>query len=178
MEKKDRGLHKVGETCSFICSFKNNPNLPDEVVHCLALKGQQVHQAERMLKDDQVFHRLAYKRRGESCSYIVQFKENGNIEFGTVQYYLLARNTVFAMISKILKERNICSFGLEEQADTMIKLFIDRAILGNHFQAVRETPLVSCIDCDNILRRYIFVPSEEQEACGYVSPVLRHYQHD
>ena len=32
MEKKDKGLHKVGETCSFI-----HPNLPDEVVHCLAL---------------------------------------------------------------------------------------------------------------------------------------------
>lgn len=178
MEKKDKGLHKVGETCSFIRPFKNNPNLPDEVVHCLALEGQQVHQAERMLKDDQVFHSLAYKRRGESCSYIVQFKENDNIEFGTVQYYLLARNTGFAVISKFLKKGNICSFGLEEQADTMIKLFIDRGILGNHFHAVMETPLVSCIDCDNILRRCIFVPSEEDEVCGYVSPVLRHYQHD
>ena len=52
MEKKDKGLHKVGETCSFIHPFKNNPNLPDEVVPCLALEGEQVHQAERMLKDD------------------------------------------------------------------------------------------------------------------------------
>lgn len=131
-----------------------------------------------MLKDDQVFHSLAYKRRGESCSYIVQFKENGNIEFGTVQYYLLARNTGFAVISKFLKKGNICSFGLQEQADTMIKLFIDRGILGNHFEAVTETPIVGCIDCDNILRRCIFVPSTEDEVCGYLSPVLRHYQHD
>ena len=92
---------------------------------------------------------------------------------------LLARKTGFAVISKFLKKGNTCqSFGLEEQADTMIKLFIDRGILGNHFHAVTETQLVSCIDCDNILRRSIFVPSEEDEVCGYVSPVLRHYQHD
>ena len=52
MEKKDKGLHKVGETCSFIHPLKNNPNLPNEVVHCLAMEGEQVHQAERMLKDD------------------------------------------------------------------------------------------------------------------------------
>ena len=82
------------------------------------------------------------------------------------------------MISKFLKKENICSFGLEEQAGTMIKLLIDRGILGNHFQAVTETPLLSCIDCGNILRRCIFVPSVEDEVCGYVSPVLRHHQHD
>ena len=91
---------------------------------------------------------------------------------------MLARNTGVAMISKFLKKGNTCSFGLEEQADTMIKLFTDRGILGNHFQAVTQTPLVSCIDCDDILSRCIFVPSVEDEVCGYASPVLRHYQHD
>lgn len=153
MEKKDKGLHKVRETCSFIHPFKSNPNLPDGVVHCLDLEGQQVHQKERGLKDDQIFHSLPYKRRGESCSYKMQFKENGNN--GTVQYYLLARSIGFAVISKLPKKGNICSFGLEKQADSMIKLFIDRDILGHHFQAVTETPVISCIDCDNILCRCI-----------------------
>ena len=91
---------------------------------------------------------------------------------------LLARNTGFSVISKFLKKVNTCSFGLEEQAGTMIKLFTDRGILGNHFQAVTQTPLVSCIDCDNILWRCIFVPSVEDEVYGYTSPVLRQYQHD
>ena len=77
------------------------------------------------------------------------------------------------MISKLLKKGNTCSFGLEEQADKMIKLFPDRGILGNHFQAVTQTPLVSCIDCDNILCRCIFVPSVEDEVCGYISPVFK-----
>ena len=86
---------------------------------------------------------------------------------------MLARNTGFAVISKFLKKGNTCSFVLDEQADTMIKFFTDRGILGNHFQAVTQTPLVSCIDCDDILCRSIFVPFVEDEVhvCGYASPV-------
>ena len=49
---------------------------------------------------------------------------------------LLARNTSFAVISKFMKKRNICSFKLEEQTDLMIKLFMERDILGKYFQAV------------------------------------------
>ena len=40
MDKKGRHLHKVGNTCHFILSFKSNPNLPDETVHCLNLENQ------------------------------------------------------------------------------------------------------------------------------------------
>lgn len=39
MEKKDKGFYKVGEICFFICFFKNNLNLLDEVVYCLVLEG-------------------------------------------------------------------------------------------------------------------------------------------
>lgn len=57
----------------------------------------------------------------------------------------------------------------------MIKLFIDRGIFGSYFYVVMEILLVSCIDCDNILCRCIFVFFEEDEVCGYVSFVLRYY---
>ena len=66
-----------------------------------------------------------------------KFKENGSIEYGIVQYYLPVRNTSFAVISKYVKKGNVCSFNLGEQADSMIKLFMDRDILGK--QAVRES---------------------------------------
>ena len=58
-----------------------------------------------MLKDDQVYHSLAYKRKGNSCSYIVQFREGVNDEFGLVRYYL---------------------FELEDQDDMMVKSFIEQ----------------------------------------------------
>lgn len=57
----------------------------------------------------------------------------------------------------------------------MIKLFIDRGIFGNYFEVVIEILIVGCIDCDNILRRCIFVFFIEDEVCGYLSFVLRYY---
>ena len=69
---------------------------------------------------------MAYKRRAKSCSYIVEFRQFGNTHYGTVNYYLLARNTGFAVISMFQKRGNICSFGLEKQDDSMISLFIER----------------------------------------------------
>ena len=131
-----------------------------------------------MLKDDQIFHSLAYKRKGNSCSYIVQFREGVSDEFGLVQYYLLARNTGFAVISKYEKKGNICSFELEDQDDEMMKSFIEKDILGQHFQAVKETSSEACIPCRDIVSRCVFVPSASAGVSGYVSPVLKHYQHD
>lgn len=95
-----------------------------------------------------------------------------------MQYYLLVSNTGIAVIYKYERKENICSFELEEQDDPMIKSFIDRDILGKHFQAVKETMSLTCISCSDIVCRCVFVPSASAGVSGYVSPVLRHYQHD
>lgn len=133
-----------------------------------------------MLKDDQMFHSVAYKRKGKSCSYmyVVKFLENNEDEFGIIEYYLLVRNTGFAVIRKFEKRGNICSFRLEEQDDGMVKSFIDNHILGKQFQAVREAALCTYVPCCNIVCRCVFVPSFSDGMSGYISPVLRHYQHD
>ena len=179
MSKKDKTLHKAGENYFFfILPFKKNPDIPDRVVQCLNLEDPHVYQADRMLKDDQIFHSSAYKRKGNSCSYIVQFREGVSDEFGLVQYYLLARNTGFAVISKYEKKGNICSFELEDQDDEMMKSFIEKDILGQHFQAVKVTSSEACIPCRDIVCRCVFVPSASAGVSGYVSPVLKHYQHD
>ena len=178
VEKKDKTLHKAGENYFFILPFEKSPDIPNRVVQCLNLEDQQVYQANRMLKDDQVYHSLAYKRKGNSCSYIVQFREGVNDEFGLVRYYLFVRNTGFALISKFERKGNICSFELEDQDDMLVKSFIEQNILGQHFQAVRETSSDICIPCCDIVCRCVFVPSTTAGLSGYVSPVLRHYQHD
>lgn len=95
-----------------------------------------------------------------------------------MQYYLLVSNTGIAVIYKYEKKENICSFELEEQDDPMIKSFIDRDILGKHFQAVKETMSLTCISCSDIVCRCVFVPSASAGVSSCVSPVLRHYQHD
>ena len=156
MGKKDKDLHTLGASCFLFPPLRCNPELPVGVMHCLDLEGQQVHQAERMLKDGQIFHSLAYKRRGKSCSYIMEFRKCGNTQYRTVNCYLLARNTGYAVISMFQKQGNICSFGLEKQ---------EKGILGKHFQAVKETPGTACIDCSDIVRRCVF--------CVFI-----HYQYD
>ena len=78
------------------------------------LEEQQVHQASRLFQDDQVFYSLAYKRKGKSYSYIIQFQDGWD-EFGIVQYFLLARNKWFAIIQKFEKKGSISSSELDEQ---------------------------------------------------------------
>ena len=60
MGKKDKELHTLGACCFLLPPLTSNPELPEGVMHCLDLEGQQVHQAERMLKDGQISHSLAY----------------------------------------------------------------------------------------------------------------------
>ena len=60
----------------------------------------------------------------------------------------------------------------------MISLFIEKGILRKQFQAVKETPGTTCIDCSDIIRRCVFVPYAGDGVCGFLSPVWRHYQHD
>ena len=70
------------------------------------------------------------------------------------------------------KQGNIWSFRLEKQDDSMISFFIEKGILGGHFQAVKQTPGTTSTDGSDI------VPYAGDGVCGFVSPVLRHYQQD
>ena len=48
-----------------------------------------------MLKDDQVYHSLSYKRKGNSCSYIVQFREGVNDDFWTCTVLFVCKEHKF-----------------------------------------------------------------------------------
>ena len=85
MCKKEKGVHNVGEY-SFILSFKNNPELADRIIDSLDLDEQPVHQVFRTVKDNQIFHSMAYRRKGKSCSYIIQFQVVMNMELCSTTY--------------------------------------------------------------------------------------------
>lgn len=123
--------------------FTNNPEVPEAMVQQLGLQGQEVHQANRMVIDTEMYHSLAYSRKGNSCSFIVQFKHGCSDEFGKVMYYLLARDIGFVILYEYEKQGNICSLGVDEEPnDLMVRSFLDNEILGMHFQAVKETRTV------------------------------------
>ena len=177
--KKDKNRHHVEGHCYFMLPFTSNPELPETVIQQLDLQGQEVHLANRMVIDSQMYHSLAYSRKGGSCSFIVQFSHGSEQQYGKVKYYLLARDTGFVVLCKYEKLGNICSFGLDEEPDDeMVKAFNENGILGTHFQAVKETRTVQCVSWRNIVCRCVFVQSEEDGISGYVCPVLKHYQHD
>lgn len=135
--KKNKNRHQVADNCYFMLPFTKDPEVPEAMVQQLDLQGQEVHQANRMVIDTEMYHSLAYSRKGNSCSFIVQFKHGCSDEFGKVRYYVLARDTAFAILYKYEKQGNICSFGVEEEPnDLMVQSFLDNGILGMHFQAV------------------------------------------
>lgn len=177
--KKNKSLHQVEGNCHFVLPFTSHPELPESVIQQLDLDGQEVHQANRMMIDNQMFHSLSYSRKGDSCSFIVQYNDGSNSKFGLVKYYLLARDTGFVVLYVYEKHGNICLFGLDEEPnDVVVKAFNDNGILGMHFTAVKETRTIQCVSWRNIVCRCIFVQSEEDGISGYVCPVLKHYQHD
>ena len=67
MCKKEEGVHNVGEY-SLILPFKNNPELADRIIDSLDLDEKPVHQVFRTVKDNQIFHSMAYRSKGKSCT--------------------------------------------------------------------------------------------------------------
>ena len=55
MGKKDKELYTLGASCFLLPPSTSNPELPEGVMRCLDLEGQQGHQAVSMLKDGQFF---------------------------------------------------------------------------------------------------------------------------
>ena len=98
--------------------FTNNPELPEAMVQQLDLQGQEVHQANRMVIDTEMYYSLAYSWQGNSCSFIVQFKHGCSDKFGKVRYHLLARDTGFVILYKYEKQGNICSLVFRKNAMT------------------------------------------------------------
>ena len=58
--------------------------------------------------------------------------------------------------------------------------FLQLGLLGCHFQAMQETDGLRIVLCDEILSRIIFVPLDGTDirVAGYMSKVLKSYQHD
>ena len=69
---------------------------------------------------------------------------------------------------------------LGDPDDGVVLTFHQAGLLGSHFQAVQETERLCKVLCDEIISRVIFVPMEDTDVrvSGYVSKVLKSYQHD
>ena len=137
--------------------------------------------SQRMMKHGQVYHGLNYVRRRNSASYLVEFKLQYDEQpgYGEVQYFAKYRNVGYAAINIFRNTGlNICQTGLADPIDLVMREFVSSHVLGCHFIGVQRTETYEVIRCDQITARAIFVKSNDPGVDGYVSTVLKSYQHD
>ena len=137
----------------------------------------------RMDKDNEVFHSDSYPYRRNSCSCFICFKEGQNEEnYGVIKCFVMKGQQPYAIIKEYrnLHKNVYQSSELQDPNDPIMLTFQQAGILGTHFTAVAETNNLRKIVCQRILSRVVFVPMKDQDiqVSGYVSKVLKSYQHD
>ena len=139
--------------------------------------------AYRMEKKGESFHSDSYPYKRTSCSYFVCFQVGLNEEsYGIVKCFLVKNNVPYAIVREFKNlDKNVCQTEeLGDPDDGVVLTFHQAGLLGSHFQAVQETERLCKVLCDEIISRVIFVPMEDTDVrvSGYVSKVLKSYQHD
>ena len=135
--------------------------------------------AQRMVKNGQVYHSFNYTRKKTSASYLIQFNENEEKCFGKIEFYVKVENDGFAVV-KLFKNLNvnITQIGLPPPNDPVLKEFWGVGYLGSHFTAVQITDQYKFVKCAQVVARVVFVENNDDNIDGYVSLVLKSYQHD
>lgn len=114
------------------------------------------------------------------ASYLVQFQSNDGLpNFGEIHYFVKNENVGYAVINVLRNAQvNICENGLRAPTDPVVKEFLTARVLGFHFIGVQHTRTYKLIRCDQITARAIFIDSADAHVDGYISTVLKSYQHD
>ena len=163
------------------------PPFTKEIPHiAFAIEGfpldcQDITISQRMLKDGEVYHGLNYVYKRNSASHFVQFNDTAceKPEFGVIHYFFKLQNVGYAVVN-VLKntEINVCQVGVGTAKDPVLKEFLSSGFLGSHFIGVLKTLNFKVVKCNHIISRVILVQSEDAGVDGYVSSVLKCYQHD
>lgn len=134
--------------------------------------------AERLKKKESVFHSRSYRRKGKSCSYIVQFYASSNTDaeccYGEVQTYLQLRCFTLAIVKQFTSlVTTICNHQIDPPNDTLVSLFSEARLLGSHHIPVigPADSALTAISCNNIAAKCIFVEVHDDDVFGYITPV-------
>lgn len=111
---------------------------------------------------------------------MVQFQSNdGRPSLGEIQYFAKNENVRYAVVNVLRNAQvSICENGLAVRPDPVVKEFLTARVLGCHFIGMQRTRTYELIRCDQISARAIFIKSADAYLDGYISTVLKSYQHD
>ena len=190
---KETSCQDYGDGIGLLGQLKRCTNMQPSVLRALQQRfgndvtESSVFEATRMKKDNQVYHSMAYTRKGKSCSFLVQFKYGEvtrTLEYGKILSYLVVNGIPYAVIRCFQHSPRSIMSGLPDPDDELVKSFNDRGLLGNPFVPVDEGDEIRIIVCKDITRRFSFIhfifihSSEEEDVFGYLCPVLKNYEHD
>ncbi|CAB4001342.1 Hypothetical predicted protein [Paramuricea clavata] len=154
-------------------------SVPVDEIQDFPLEAENMAIAQRMTKHGEVYHSTSYARRKNAVSFLVKIKEDNEEYFGKVNFFVKQRNTGFAVVEVYRSlQYNICQNGLPEANDPILKEFCSSGYLGCHFVAVEKTTQLKFINCSWIVSKIVLVKSKEDNVHGFVSSVLKCYQHD
>ena len=130
----------------------------------------------RMKKENETFHSTMYPRKAKSCSYIVQYSQNGRLVYGKVVCYVLHCNTAYALILKYNQTgMNVCQ-EMEAAQDLALREIVQQKLIGQHFIEVEDTDNLVIVKCNKVENRCMYIPSINGK--GFLTGLDTAYEHD
>ena len=149
-------------------------NIPHHITAMFS--SQEVSYSERLSKNGNIYHSLAYKKRKSSSSYLISYYHDGRRLFGKVLFFANTSQDCYVILQSMKQTGQNLFDGMEGAIDDVVDDFISNCQLGKCFYYVEESDEVLVISHRCVLSRVVLVPVDEQS--GYVSLVLNSYQHD
>lgn len=105
--------------------------------------------------------------------------QHEQLGFGKIQYFVKHQFMGYAVVNVLRNtEISICQVGVAPAKDTVLIEFLSSGVLGSYCIGVKETENFKVIQCNQIISRVVPVESDDAGVDGYVSTVLKCYQHD
>ena len=116
--------------------------------------------ATRAIIQHQVYHSLLYKRRGNSCSSIVEILDENRTLYGRIVKFILLGSASVALLKII--HRQLSRDGH----------------LADYYHSAEELDELIAIKCSTIIRKCIYVECSDfhESVTGFIVPVLRDFQ--
>ncbi|XP_066935956.1 uncharacterized protein [Clytia hemisphaerica] len=147
-------------------------DVPDDISSFCNTNGAQYWQ--RMEVNSRMFHSLAYKRKGQSASYLAIINSNGKKLFGKILVFLSVHSFGFAMVQLFEKTQN--RLFDNAYADENVAELVRENILGCGFIPLKLTKDIVLVRGAELSKRFLFVTNNEKT--GFASEELYSYQHD
>ena len=100
---------------------------------------------------------MMYPRKGNLCSYLVQFCAHGRKCYCRVVCYILFKNFAYALITEYGLSGLIVCQDLPPPQDVLLKEIVHQNIIGQHFLYIKESESLLLVKCGDVINRCLYV---------------------